>query len=392
MIQPAIIIPAFNRVHTLERLFQSIERLKGIEKGTTLIISIDYHLENDDVIALANAYNWQGKKEVIVHEKNKGLREHILWCGDLTEKYGAVIILEDDLLVSPLAYQYAVKALNYYNDDDRIAGISLYSYNYNESVNLPFYPLKGESDVYFMQYTSSWGQAWTHKQWQGFKDWYAENLSWDKTDLRIPYAPRVWPERSWKKYFIKYLIYERKYFVYPYWSLTTNFGDPGANSGMATNEHQAYLNMNDDRFEFERLNEDSIAYDAWFQVNEEFLKKKIPMLNDYHFDVDLYGDKPKSILNKDFVITTKPVINTCQSFGLNLYPPELNVVYEIKGEAIHLSSTKDLLYEDVLSDEKIRYFYKIPDWFWGHLYKMLPSITNQIKNHISYKFKKMWTK
>jgi hypothetical protein len=174
--KPVIIIPAYNRPNALRRLLNSISIVKGIGKDTLLIISIDHAIDNQDVIEIANSYEWEGKKVVIVHEENMGLRGHILWCGDQTEKYGAVIILEDDLLVSPLFYSFAQKALSFYSEDAKSGGISLYSYNYCESVNLPFYLLKGSSDVYFMQYASSWGQAWTWDQWAYFKNWYKHKI------------------------------------------------------------------------------------------------------------------------------------------------------------------------------------------------------------------------
>lgn len=389
MIEPTIVVPAYNRSNTLQRLLKSIVHSKGIEHAR-LIISIDHHPDNASVIELAQSFDWPGEKEVVIHTQNKGLREHILWCGDLTEKYKAIIVLEDDLLVSPLFYLYSRKAINFYDEERNIASISLYSYNYNESVNLPFYPLKGKSDVYFIQYASSWGQMWTYLQWKEFRAWYNINLEWDASDERIPSAPRNWPERSWKKYFIKYLIDTSKYVVYPYFSLSTNFGEPGANSGMVTNEHQALLNLDDDHFDLEKFGDESITYDAYFQIGENYLKQRQLVLTDYSFDVDVYGGKPTSQLRKKFVITTRKCTDPEKSFGLELYPPELNLIYAISGNALHLTTTDNLLETEKMTKEKIRYFYKVSDWFWGYLYRLLPSLKLQIINQAKYHLKKVF--
>ena len=66
-----------------------------------------------------------GEKIVLCHPERLGLRRHIISCGDLTEKYGAVMILEDDLYVSPDFYNYAMRALDKYGEHPQIAGIAL---------------------------------------------------------------------------------------------------------------------------------------------------------------------------------------------------------------------------------------------------------------------------
>jgi len=388
-VKPTIVIPAFNRRTTLERLLKSLQKARGIDDAH-LILSIDWADDNHGVLELANNFEWPGYKEIITHSENKGLKDHILWCGDLSEKYGAVIVLEDDLLVSPLFYLFALRAVQYYQDFDEIAGISLYSYNYNESVNLPFYPIKGSSSVYFMQYASSWGQVWTRKQWSEFKTWYTNNKVWDNKDERIPLAPRLWPERSWKKYFIKYLIDKQKYIVYPYLSLTTNFGTPGANSGMITNEHQALLNILDDEYQFEKLGDQSIVYDAYFQIGASYLKEMQPELTKYEFTVDLYGDKPKTLLNKANVLTSKKTKNMIMNFGLDLYPPEMNIAFGIEGKAICLTAVENARMRQGLSSETLRYYYKISDWFWGYLYKLLPSLKKQLRDQVFYRLRKLF--
>ena len=103
----AIVVIAFNRVNSLDRLLKSLNRLiVEREQKITLYISIDRDKndskENKEVVECARNFKWKfGEKVVNFRNENMGLRKHILSCGDLTRKYENIIVLEDDLVVSP---------------------------------------------------------------------------------------------------------------------------------------------------------------------------------------------------------------------------------------------------------------------------------------------------
>ncbi|MFT5779510.1 MAG: hypothetical protein ACI837_002469, partial [Crocinitomicaceae bacterium] len=159
MSNPAIIVVAYNRPASLLRLLTSIANGNYLVKKIPLHISID-RSDVKEVGEIANDFDWEhGEKIVQISEDRLGLKNHILQCGELTESYGAIIMLEDDLLVSPNFYEYARKGLDFYSDEIKVAGISLYSYEVAESCGYPFSAIKDQSDVYFMQIASSWGQA-----------------------------------------------------------------------------------------------------------------------------------------------------------------------------------------------------------------------------------------
>ena len=86
--------------------------------------------------------------------------------------YENIIVLEDDLFVSPYFYKYANDALKFYNKTESIGGISLYNHKRNFLNTIPFELIPDSNDVFFLQIASSWGQAWSKKQWLGFKNWY----------------------------------------------------------------------------------------------------------------------------------------------------------------------------------------------------------------------------
>jgi hypothetical protein len=160
MYNPVIVVVAYNRPVSLKRLLSSLEKSRSIENAK-LIISIDnQEPRNFNVKEIAEEFHWPfGEKEVIYQKQRLGLRKHILQCGDLAKKYGSVIILEDDLFVSPVFYEYTIDALKYYDNDENIAGISLYNPPIHDLCSNPFRPIQNESDVYFMQFPSSLGQA-----------------------------------------------------------------------------------------------------------------------------------------------------------------------------------------------------------------------------------------
>lgn len=384
--RPVIIVVTYNRPNSLLRLLASLKVAKysNIDE-ITLIISID-KTESAEVYQIAEDFEWIGNKIVIKHEVRLGLKKHILSCGDLTSTYGAVIILEDDLFVSPFFYEYTEKALDFYNNKTEIAGISLFNYKYLENLDLLFHPYFSGFDTYFIQYASSWGQAWTLKQWDEFKQWYQNNNEWEVDDKRIPSFVLSWPEKSWKKYFIKYLIERNKLVVYPYISYTTNFGEIGANEGYKNNLHQVNLNqglnINFGLIEF--------FYDAYFQINPSFLKKMNPQLAEYQFVVDLFGNKSKDIIKTEFVLTTRCCKNHIMSFSLELYPPELNIIYNIKGRDIYLAEVEDVDFNSNSCSKLLKYSYHLSDFAIQKIQNLLPPLRIQLKKQLFYHLKKLF--
>ena len=145
----AIVIAAYNRDYPLKRLLSSISRA-CIPNTADLIISIDRN-DNRKVYDLAHGFEWKhGNKRVLEQKSHLGLKNHILACGDLVEHYDGIILLEDDLFVSPYFYDYTQRCFEYYAGDDTIAGISLYSHHYNETANMGFRPLDEDADVFFL--------------------------------------------------------------------------------------------------------------------------------------------------------------------------------------------------------------------------------------------------
>jgi hypothetical protein len=340
---PVIIVVAYNRPKSLKRILSSLYNAKNI-KDVKLIISIDNkEPDNKDVLDIANEFDWRfGEKEVIYQPVRMGLRKHILQCGDLALKYDSAIILEDDLYVAPYFYQYAVNALEYYDHDDRIAGISLYSQPREDITEFPFTAINDDSDIFFMQFPSSWGIAWSAKQWVKFRDWYHKTPD----ILKLPVSAFIlnWPESSWKKYFVSYLVDTDKYFVFPRISLTTNFNDPGTHYESLVNfDGQAALQLNDFHHRFKKLSDSNCVYDSHYELLTEKVKLLNPELKEYSFEMDLYGHKNIHHISTPFMITSKRVRSYIRSFGRSLKPHDSNIILNLPGDDFVLCKTSDVL-------------------------------------------------
>lgn len=327
-----IVVVAYNREKSLQRLLYSLKQAHYDENKVDLIICIDKS-ENELVYEVAANFEWPfGEKKVLQQHQNLGLKEHVLKCGDHAFEAEAIIMLEDDLVVSKSFYRYAMQSVNYYIEDDNIAGISLYSYRLSESVNRPFIPLQDDCDVYFMQVPSSWGQIWTKRQWAQFREWYdKKQIQEVEFKNRVPSNVHAWPKTSWKKFFYYYIIEMNKYIVYPRVGLSTNMGEIGTHFKVPYRDYQAILMGEFNRDYLFKNVKDSIAvYDAFFE-NE-------PIAKEFNYDdpiiVDYYGKKTSK---SRYIITTKRLdYRVVASWSLSLTPYELNIYYNVAGDELFL--------------------------------------------------------
>ncbi|WKA57751.1 glycosyltransferase [Planococcus shenhongbingii] len=330
-----LVAVAYNRPESLSRLLASLSRASYLDYSVRLIISID-HGGPDKVKEIADSFDWKfGEKKVIIHEQNLGLRKHILQCGDLTEQYDNIIVLEDDVFVAKNFYLYALSALEFYKDNKKVSGISLYSHKFNETAKLPFSPIKEEHDVFFLQIAASSGQLWTVRHWLDFREWYEKDTKDDGWD-KVPENIAGWPKSSWKKYFTKYLIEENKFFVYPYDSLTTNFGDIGQHFWKANSSAQVPLDRVKDHYKFCEIEDTMAVYDAFcenYNLSAHF--------SNYpdRCTIDLYGTKKNLMIDGFLLSVNNYPYKILRQYGMALKPIEENVYHDIPGDQIFLYDT-----------------------------------------------------
>ncbi len=384
----AIVIVCYNRVDGVKRLTQSLERVNfDGRKDIDLIFSID-NSGLDIVERFATNYQWgNGKKIIRTFEKRQGLKRHILKCGEYTNEYDILVVLEDDIFVSDSMYYYAYNAAVCYWDDTSVAGISLYSFQKNWLKWLArFEPQKTKYDTYFMKIAMSWGQVWTKPQWESFEAWIHKNEVFEKAD-DLPDVLNIWPETSWLKYHDLYCIRENKYFVYPYVSISTNYSDVGEHAQYAVTDHQVELMYGKKEYLF-ALNDDSaVRYDEFME--REGLGKYIG-IEDSELTIDLWGNKPKKYYKK-YVLTIENLpYEQIETYALSLRPIELSVILKQEGNEIKLYDTsKESLKKKNINADFYRYRYSIRSNDYLTLLKFSLMLSGQLFSDIKIKIYKM---
>ena len=382
----AIVVVAYNREKSLYRLLKSIGDAY-IDDNTSLIISIDKS-DNSLVSKVAEEFYWPyGEKKIVLQHRNLGLRKHILGCGQYLNEYDAIIVLEDDLIVSPDFYNYSRKALESYADNQKIAGISLYSYQINPHTKFQFHASKNQYDAYFLQYGPSWGQVWMRKQWKAFEKWYALH---NEEFSEQPYLPNNicnWGEKSWLKYHIKYAIENNLYFVYPYTALSSTCGDSGEHTSYNSSFMQVVLQQGTGKeYTFPPLNIESVRYDAFFE-------RIFKVDNFEDICIDLNCTKNNKTNNRFWLTTQIADYRVIERYNLSFKPIEANINKDNKGDGIYLYDTHYKEKNNSREDYHIKlYYYEllymcliIKDYGFKRLYR-------EVRTYLSRTFHRRFSK
>ncbi len=355
-INTPIVVVAYNRPRSLIRLLNSLKKADYPNDDIDLIISIDKGDDNTAVLGIANNFKWGfGDKKVVHQSENLGLRAHILTCGNLSVEYGSVIVLEDDLYVSPNFYKYAIDSLRFSEGKKYIGGISLYNHQLNVHTRDNFEALDDGYDNWYFQFASSWGQAWSSNQWSGFMEWYKSKPEIDK-NKNIPTYVRSWSEKSWLKYNISYLIEKDLYFLYPKVSLSTNFSDAGTHVGNDSTLYQVPLEYNRiNKYCFSDIQNSNSVYDAFYENKKIAKKLELPQSE---LCVDLFGNKKET---ENIFLLTSDVLDfkIISSYGKSLKPIDANIFEEIEGDELFLYDTRILQINKINKNFKRTLFYNI---------------------------------
>ena len=96
---------------------------------------------------------------IVEREKNWGLANSLIaGITEIVNKYGRVIVVEDDLILSPYFLKFMNEALEMYKDDDRVSAISAF-----------LNPIETKApDTFFLRYFACWGWATWDRAWKLF--------------------------------------------------------------------------------------------------------------------------------------------------------------------------------------------------------------------------------
>jgi len=160
-----ITIFAYNRQKLLK---QTVDALKKnlLADQSDLFIYADGSKNSNDLEAVKEVRVYlksiSGFKSVTVfeREKNYGLSVSIIdGVTNIVNKYGKIIVLEDDLVTSPYFLKFINDALNMYENDEQV--ISVQGYVYPSKVELP--------DCFFVKGADCQGWATWKRGWSLFE-------------------------------------------------------------------------------------------------------------------------------------------------------------------------------------------------------------------------------
>lgn len=249
--------------------------------------------------------------------------------------------------------------------------------------------------MFFVQYACSWGQIWTKDRWNDFYEWYEKNKDKDFMDYsQIPINVKKWGNNSWLKFHVIYTVLNNKYFVYPQIGLTSNFTDGGTHnrvSGIAYQCNVYYNNKEEIKFRFEKLENAYNVYDAFFEnvYLNRILKSKNQVIADF------YGEKEEDFNQQEtpFVLSTKMYnYEILDSFSLQMYPYEMNIINGIEGDDIFLYNRNNITYNQKNKKNKkyklLKYTYKLDLLSKRYILLLIGYFFDNLKDRIVRKIKK----
>ena len=271
-----IIVFAFNRPNVLKDLIDSL-LINPEAVDSDLFVFVDGPRNDNDVmmVDLVRAYvdQIQGFKNVYrtYSDVNKGLGNSIIsGVSEVIEKYGSVIVLEDDLVVTDNYLKFMNDALNHYKDENSVFSICGCSFK----ISIP----KGyRYDTYFSTRNNStgwgtWKDRWVSVDWE-LNDWpsckksaRAFNL-WAGSDcFSMLDNWRKGRNKSWAIRFCYSQFLQSKLSVFPVTSKVDNQGFDG--SGTNSRRYNRY------RYDIDTSHKSIFAFVDKVEVNR-YIQKQI---------------------------------------------------------------------------------------------------------------------
>lgn len=187
-----IMLTVFNRPEHAKKVLESLAK-NELAKFSELYIYSDGPRkpeEEEKIKAVRDVLkNVKGFKKVTVVEapKNKGLANSVITgVTDIVNKYGKVIVLEDDLLTQKYFLNVMNQMLDSYESDTRIAGVTAFMQT-SRQVKLP---KKYKEDIFFniRPCSTGWG-TWKNR--------------WERVDWKVSDFKKFIQNRSIQKEFNK---------------------------------------------------------------------------------------------------------------------------------------------------------------------------------------------
>lgn len=159
-----IVFFTYNRASHAQKAIQSLlTNHEACESDLIIYCDGAKGIPDTDTVEKNRAYirRIKGFKSVTIveREKNWGLANSLTaGITEVVNKYGRVIVVEDDLIVAPYFLKYMNDALDKYESDERISAVSAFLNPVNRE--LP--------ETFFLRYFACWGWATWKRGWDLF--------------------------------------------------------------------------------------------------------------------------------------------------------------------------------------------------------------------------------
>ena len=234
-----IIIFVYNRADHFKQVYDALAACKEAKQSDLFIFSDGAKNEagKEKVTevrrAVAEIKDSGDFRTVTVTESpvNKGLAASVIaGVTQVINKYGKVIVVEDDCKVSPFFLSYINSALDYYKDNKKIGSIA----GYTPMID---FPDDYKKDVFCAYRSCSWTWATWQDRWEGvdwelknMKDFYnspklIKKLNSNGSDRFIRlYRQTKGNGSSWSVRFGAHLVKNNLLTIYPRFSYNSNIG------------------------------------------------------------------------------------------------------------------------------------------------------------------------
>ncbi|MCA5004210.1 glycosyltransferase family 2 protein [Sphingobacterium bovistauri] len=244
-----IIIFTYNRPQHTRRMLGALEKADLAQESNVFIFSDG--AKNADAVDDVNkvraiiAEPWNFKNITIIErERNIGLAENVInGVSEVIERYGKVIVLEDDLQISKVGLRFFNDALDTYENEEKVMEISGFMYPVKDADKL--------AETFFFRVANSWGWATWARAWNKYNANIDELIAdFDKDKIKrfsIDHTENFWKQvqdfkagkiNSWAIRWYLTLFNNDGLTLYPRQSIIQNMGTDG--SGTHSDADNAY--------------------------------------------------------------------------------------------------------------------------------------------------------
>lgn len=255
-----IILFVYNRPWHTQQTVEALQKNELATESDLFIFADGAKTENDEKVNEVRKYikTITGFKSVTIFEKEKncGLANSVIaGATEIINKFGKVIVVEDDIVTSKYFLKFMNEALDFFENDEQIFSVSGYAY----PAKTMEIPRNYKYDIYLSYRHGSWGWGTWIDRWESV-DWevadFNEFLKNQKLQnafnrggadmsgmLKAQMEGKI---DSWAIRFDYSLFKQNKFNIRPVKSLVTNVGLD--NSGTHTGADERLVNQLDDHF------------------------------------------------------------------------------------------------------------------------------------------------